>query len=553
MATELQRACVLGLIIARRARCVPHAACWARHAPPTHPTTSHNSSHPFPGSAIPSVRGEEPDAGALRDFVGAAAEHRWVAAQRRALGACGDRGLMPLLQPADMASRPAGGGGGGGSARASGGGSGSGRARGGGSGGAVRTRGAARSAASSASHALRRPWRLPPSTTAGTANAAAGANLSRALAPALAAGVPASAVTAAASDAAGASGAQLWQWLAAATSFAELEGLVASFGGSAAFSARHAALALRQLGAVAGGSGNAVTAAVANPARALLLAERAAARLGEGLAAREPLLAADAAGAVWGMARAPGFACEEALLEALLAVAGEQHEEAEQQQGVDGDHHQQQQAGQHLSGSELAMLAAGVTALGAALPPWLGRAAVALLSSPDPRCALEPQDLQALLLAAATQQQRALADVRALHAAAVGACIRQLPRFAPDALAGLVVALDGLGARAACLELAERAAQLLLQRREQRQRANGGSGARRREQQQAAARRGRGGDEQPYGALARHDPVLCVLLLAEQLQQQQQQQGGGGDGGRGVIGGSIGGGLGSGSPAFAAG
>lgn len=41
---------------------------------------------------------------------------------------------------------------------------------------------------------------------------------------------------------------QLWRWISSASSFAELEGLCGAFLGASAFTARHAALAARQVG-----------------------------------------------------------------------------------------------------------------------------------------------------------------------------------------------------------------------------------------------------------------------------------------------------------------
>ncbi|GBF96578.1 hypothetical protein Rsub_09161 [Raphidocelis subcapitata] len=338
---------------------------------------------------------------------------------------------------------------------------------------------------------------------------------------------------------------RLWEWLAAASSFAELEGLCSAFAGSGpAFSARHAALAARQLGAVP-----------SSPLDArLLLAERLAGRLAAAAAAGGGgLMPADVAGAVWGLSRVPGYCCEPGLLASLLDVA-RAAEAGQQHGGAAGGPPREQR---RLSGPEVAMLAAGLAGQGLPLPAWLAARGLDLLQR-EGGGGLGPGDLETLLLAAAHHEQQqereqqlgaaaalaaaaagAAGDARALCAAAARACLGRLHEFSPERLAEVVVQLDALGARGQCGELLERAAQLIVRRREEAAPAHGAAAGRRRPPAQlqqgpraggAAAAGGR------FSALLRHDPALCVLLLRE-------QGGGGGNGGGG----------GGGAAAFAAG
>lgn len=256
---------------------------------------------------------------------------------------------------------------------------------------------------------------------------------------------------------------------------------------------------------------------------------------GQAEAGGEHLLPSDVAGAIWGMAKVPGYACEHGLLQAMLGAASQQ----------------QQSNGQQLSASELAMLAAGLTAQGLPLPPWVSAGVLAQLHAGASE--FQPHDLQQLLTAAAQHQQHqqqpevqlaqpaasigsaaaaaaatAAEDVRALCLAVARSCLQRLPEFSPEALTGVVLSLESLGLRGACGELFEQAAQLLVRRREEAAR------SRLRQQQHAQAllqqagkpqqrgqRQQAGGDLSPraaaassrYSVLARHDPVLCIMLL----------------------------------------
>jgi hypothetical protein len=356
---------------------------------------------------------------------------------------------------------------------------------------------------------------------------------------------------------------QLWAWLAASSSFAELHGLVATFHASPAFTGRHAALAARQLASCLPSGGP--------QAPPLLLMERLAAHLAAaagaggrsgGVAAAAAgalpqLLPSDAAGAVWGMARV-GYRCEPELLQALVEVAAGGQTcggEAPQQQQERRQQQQELGAAEGLSGSDIAMLAAGVTGQGLPLPGWLSAAALSRLRARS----LDPWGLQQLLLAAAAQATRQQprphgdsgggggCDARALAAAAAAACLARLQDFSSEALAAVVDQLDALGARGACAELSslfQRASEALVKRCEP---GGGGAGAalgqaprrgrlRRapaqpqaapppphQQQQHQAPRAGGLGHAASvaaaavaggYSALARADPALCALLLA---------------------------------------
>jgi hypothetical protein len=294
----------------------------------------------------------------------------------------------------------------------------------------------------------------------------------------------------------------------------------------------------------------------------------------------QELLPSDVAGAVWGMAHVPGYECERSLMQALLAVARPPQQQQPQLQQPQAAAEQGQTGGRQgvpaplLSGSELAMLAAGVTGQGLPLPGWLSAAALSLLRA----CArsLEPRDLQRLLLAAATQAaaqprqaQRQWQHVAPLSggggggggseelcAAAARACLSRLQDFSSEALGAFVDQLDALGARGACGELFDSAAALLVKRRAAAAAAAAGATgvplARGRRAQREAGGAADGAAAalpallppparpsqrcQPgprcasasskvasvaaaavasgYTALARHDPALCVLLLA---------------------------------------